>query len=105
MVIQITMNFANLWRSVDEILILTILIKKSMIHLERRYLNLNKDDQIIINAQQALLEEEEQEHNKEIEVLETQKALKIIQNILPLIGRQLLIQIFNLEKPQSLAII
>ena len=48
------MNFANLWRSVDEILILTILIKKSMIHLEKRYLNLNKDDKIIINALQAL---------------------------------------------------
>ena len=59
------MNFANLWRSVDEILILTILIKKSMIHLERRYLNLNKNDQITINALQALLEE----HKEEIAVL------------------------------------
>lgn len=50
------MNFANLWRSVDEILIHIILIKKLMIHLERRYLNLNKNDQIIINALQALSE-------------------------------------------------
>ena len=59
------MNFANSWRSADEILILTILIKKSMIHLEKKYLNRNKNDQIIINAQQALSEE----HKEEIAVL------------------------------------